>query len=62
MQGQKIYSEKVAGLIEWEWSEERISILVVVQLLNHVQLFMTPWAATRLATLSILSSQLNLTL
>ena len=62
MWGQKVYSENVAGLIEWEWSEERISVLVVAKLLSHVQPFATPWAATRQATLSVLSSQLNLTL
>ena len=61
--GDRKYIQKtVAGLIEWEWSEERISVLVVAKLLSHVQPFATPWAETRQATLSVLSSQLNLTL
>ena len=34
-----------------------LGCLIVVQLLNHVQLFMTPWTAARQASLSITISQ-----
>ena len=38
---------------EWKLTPYCKSTIIVVQLLSHVQLFATPWTATRLASLSL---------